>query len=86
MRKQYILLDLRYTSLAVVFAVSSWIGRFSDWDFTTNATPEQIQGLFDHTVYENTFGTVGVVLDDVSDGDHMVVEVTPYRKENGIQR
>ena len=33
-----------------------------DWDFTTNATPEQIQGLFgeDETFYENDFGTVGV--------------------------
>lgn len=55
----------------------------SDWDFTTNATPEQIQELFDHTVYENTFGTVGVVLDDSDDGDHTVVEITPYRKEKG---
>ena len=57
----------------------------ADWDFTTNATPEQIQGLFEHTVYENDFGTVGVVLDGVPDGDadHTVVEVTPYRKEKG---
>jgi len=31
-----------------------------DWDITTNATPEQIIALFDKTVYENTFGTVGV--------------------------
>ena len=57
----------------------------ADWDFTTNATPDQIQKLFEHTVYENNFGTVGVVLDDVPDGDvdHTVVEVTPYRKEKG---
>ena len=33
-----------------------------DWDVTTNATPEQIIALFEKTVYENTFGTVGVVL------------------------
>jgi len=33
-----------------------------DWDVTTNATPEQIAGLFEKTIYENTFGTVGVVL------------------------
>jgi putative nucleotidyltransferase with HDIG domain len=33
-----------------------------DWDVTTNAKPEQIIGLFEKTVYENTFGTVGVVL------------------------
>ncbi len=62
------------------------MGReIADWDFTTNATPEQIQGLFEHTVCENDFGTVGVVLDGIPDGeqDHTVVEVTPYRKEKG---
>lgn len=31
-----------------------------DWDITTNAKPDQIVGLFDKTIYENTFGTVGV--------------------------
>jgi tRNA nucleotidyltransferase (CCA-adding enzyme) len=33
-----------------------------DWDVTTNANPEQIISLFEKTVYENTFGTVGVVV------------------------
>jgi putative nucleotidyltransferase with HDIG domain len=33
-----------------------------DWDITTNAKPEQIISLFEKTVYENTFGTVGVCL------------------------
>jgi len=33
-----------------------------DWDITTNAKPDQIIGLFEKTVYENTFGTVGVVV------------------------
>ncbi|MEK7572248.1 MAG: CCA tRNA nucleotidyltransferase [Patescibacteria group bacterium] len=33
-----------------------------DWDVTTNAKPEQIINLFEKTVYENTFGTVGVVV------------------------
>ncbi len=33
-----------------------------DWDITTNATPEQIIDLFEKTVYENTFGTVGVCI------------------------
>lgn len=33
-----------------------------DWDITTNAKPEQIMALFEKTVYENTFGTVGVVV------------------------
>ncbi len=55
----------------------------ADWDFTTNATPEQIQDLFDHTVYENDYGTVGVVFDDIKDPAQNLIEVTPYRKETG---
>lgn len=52
-----------------------------DWDVTTNATPERIQEIFPHTFYENTFGTVGVVLDDAEDPTLKTIEVTPYRKE-----
>jgi tRNA nucleotidyltransferase (CCA-adding enzyme) len=63
------------------------IGRTpGDWDLTTNATPEQIQTLFPHTFYENDYGTVGVVNDDVpTNGDETLrtVEVTPYRVESG---
>ena len=33
-----------------------------DWDITTSAKPEEIIKLFEKTVYENTFGTVGVCL------------------------
>jgi tRNA nucleotidyltransferase (CCA-adding enzyme) len=51
-----------------------------DWDVTTNATPEQIQGLFDETFYENTFGTVGVVTTSLKP-TLKVIEVTPYRVE-----
>lgn len=32
----------------------------NDYDFTTNAKPEQIQEIFPEHFYENTFGTVGV--------------------------
>lgn len=32
----------------------------SDYDFTTNALPEQIQEIFPEHFYENVFGTVGV--------------------------
>jgi poly(A) polymerase/tRNA nucleotidyltransferase (CCA-adding enzyme) len=44
---------------------------------------EQIIGLFNKTFYENTFGTVGVVLseDENFDPTLKVVEVTPYRTE-----
>ena len=68
-----------------------------DWDVATDAKPEQIINLFEKTVYENTFGTVGVVVpretctDDVSRGTlearsynlepNFIVEVTPYRIE-----
>ena len=58
-----------------------------DWDITTNANPAQIQNIFPRTVYENTFGTVGVVteIDDVLLSEKQdslrVVEVTPYRTE-----
>lgn len=38
----------------------------NDWDITTNAIPKEIQEIFEHTFYENDFGTVGVVNDDVS--------------------
>lgn len=68
-----------------------------DWDVTTNANPEQIIGLFEKTVYENSFGTVGVCVpanleagvshetekEIVSHGtpEYFIVEVTPYRIE-----
>lgn len=32
----------------------------TDWDFTTNATPTQIQAFFPESFYENDFGTVGI--------------------------
>lgn len=53
-----------------------------DWDVTTNAKPEQIEGLFDHTFYENTYGTVSVVNEDTDDETLKVIEVTPYRLES----
>jgi len=52
----------------------------NDWDVTTNATPEQIQGLFEHTYYTNTFGTVGIVTES-EDETLKVIEATPYRLE-----
>lgn len=51
-----------------------------DWDFTTNAKPEEIQALFSETFYENDFGTVGVVT--TSENPALkVVEITPFREE-----
>lgn len=53
-----------------------------DWDITTNAKPEEIQGLFAETYCNNDYGTVGVVNEDVADLRLKVVEVTPYRSES----
>ena len=45
------------------------------WDFTTNATPEDILKLFPDSFYDNQFGTVGIImLDDI-------YEITTYRSE-----
>lgn len=66
-----------------------------DWDVTTNARPEQIMALFEKTIYENTFGTVGVCVPiensvtyetqslDVprETPKYFIVEVTPFRLE-----
>lgn len=58
-----------------------------DWDVTTNAKPEDIERIFPNTFYENDYGTVGVVNDDLSaqagatDPTLKVIEVTPYRIE-----
>ncbi len=53
-----------------------------DWDITTNAIPEQIIPLFPKTFYENDFGTVGVVWEDVTDETLKIIEITPYRVES----
>jgi tRNA nucleotidyltransferase/poly(A) polymerase len=46
-----------------------------NWDFATNATPEQVQKLFPESFYHNTYGTVTVMINEVP------YEVTPFRKE-----
>lgn len=53
----------------------------NDWDFTTNAKPDEIIKIFSDTFYENIYGTVGVVNETVSDETLKVIEVTPYRLE-----
>ena len=51
-----------------------------DWDITTNATPEKIQECFPHSVYENSFGTVGVKTES-DDPTTKLVQVTTFRTE-----
>ncbi len=58
------------------------IGREpNDWDITTNANPEQIQGLFPDSFYENDYGTVGVKTGSANKRTE-IIEVTPYRIES----
>jgi len=55
-----------------------------DWDLTTNAKPEEIIPLFEKTIYENKFGTVGICvpIDNVPhETKYNIIEVTPYRIE-----
>ena len=49
------------------------------WDFTTNATPENILKLFPDSFYDNQFGTVGIKIPDD------IYEVTTYRSEKGYK-
>ncbi|MBI3955275.1 CCA tRNA nucleotidyltransferase [Candidatus Gottesmanbacteria bacterium] len=51
-----------------------------DWDFTTNAQPEEIIKLFKESFYDNKFGTVGIPVKSLSS----VFEITTYRSELGF--
>lgn len=55
--------------------------NINDWDITTNAKPQDIQKIFKKTVYENNFGTVGVITGD-KDIALKIVEITTYRLES----
>ena len=50
-----------------------------DWDFTTNATPKEIQKFFPDSFYDNKFGTVGIPIK----GEENPLEVTTFRTEHG---
>jgi tRNA nucleotidyltransferase (CCA-adding enzyme) len=54
-----------------------------NFDFTTNATPKQIQSLFPNSFYHNTYGTVSipVEMEGLSSLQKTIVEITPFRKE-----
>jgi len=68
-----------------------------DWDFTTNAKPEEIQKLFPESFYDNKFGTVGITAEElvkqfkiknydfknenISPDD--VFEITTFRSDHG---
>lgn len=50
-----------------------------DWDFTTNATPDQILELYPDGFYDNVFGTVGLTIE----GFDYPFQITTYRTEYG---
>ena len=54
-----------------------------NFDFTTNATPEQIQSLFPNSFYHNVYGTVSIPVEIKSFNalKKTVFEITPFRKE-----
>lgn len=51
----------------------------ADWDFTTNAAPEEILKIFPEGFYDNQFGTVGIAHESSS----RPYEITTFRKEFG---
>ena len=57
----------------------------TDWDMTTDATPEQIQKVFPHAFYDNRFGTVGVPFgpkdEEMEDAEKKYAEVTTFRTD-----
>ncbi len=56
------------------------MGRIvNDWDFTTNATPEEILKVIPEGFYDNVFGTVGLVVE----GFEKPFEITTFRTEQG---
>jgi len=51
-----------------------------DWDIATNAKPEEVQKFFADSVYENSFGTVGVKTES-EDPKLKIIEITSFRLE-----
>lgn len=50
--------------------------KIDNWDFATNATPEQILKIYPDGYYNNTYGTVGI------SQKNTLIEITTFRKES----
>ena len=50
----------------------------TNWDFATNASPNDILKLFPDAFYHNVYGTVSIPLKN----ENVVLEITPFRKES----
>jgi len=59
--------------------------KTNDWDFTTDATPEQILTLFPDGFYDNKFGTVGIPIQPPTTNHQppTIYEITTFRSEYG---
>ncbi len=62
------------------------------WDFTTDATPEEILAIFPDSFCDNQFGTVGVKIpgiEKINSGNRPdpidIYEITTYRSEEGYK-
>lgn len=73
--------DAGYEIFVVGGAVRDVImGRIvNDWDFTTNATPEEILKVIPDGFYDNEFGTVGLISKEFE----KPLQITTYRTERG---
>ncbi len=58
-----------------------------NWDFTTNAAPDEILKLFPDAFYNNTYGTVSIPIKLTTNDQPLITifEVTPFRKETNYQ-
>jgi len=55
-------------------------GPPKDWDIATDALPDDVHGIFEDSVYENSFGTVGIKTRSEEES-LKIVEVTTFRVE-----
>lgn len=56
----------------------------TDWDFTTDATPEQIMEVFPESFYENEFGTVAITREHVAEQFGLNIEDRGSRIEDQV--
>lgn len=61
-----------------------------NWDFTTDATPEELLKIFPDAYYNNQFGTVGITLENLEKHFSLtatekkeIYEITTFRSEKG---
>jgi tRNA nucleotidyltransferase/poly(A) polymerase len=58
--------------------------KVDNWDFTTDANPEQIRKLFPDSFYNNVYGTVSIPVETQNfvSLQKIVFEITPFRTES----